>query len=83
MSENKEDTKKINTSAAVNKPGGDTQQIKTSRNKPLTVKKPKLWRVIVFGILVVILVAVVGGGLGYKRGINDRLNQQNEQLLSE
>ena len=83
MSENKEDTKKINTSAAANKPGGDTQQIKTSRNKPLTVKKPKLWRVIVFGILVVILVAVVGGGLGYKRGINDRLNQQNEQLLSE
>jgi tetratricopeptide (TPR) repeat protein len=83
MSENKEDTQKINTSTPAGKPGGDTQQIKTSRNKPLTVKKPKLWRVIVFGILTIILVAVVGGGLGYKRGIADRLNQQNEQLLSE
>jgi len=83
MSENKEDTQKINTSTTANKPGGDTQQIKTSGNKPLTVKKPKLWRVIVFGILAIILIAVLGGGLGYRRGINDRLNQQNEQLLSE
>ena len=83
MSENKEDTKKINTSSTAQKPGGDTQQIKTSGNKPLTVKKPKLWRVIVFGILAIIILAVLGGGLGYRRGINDRLNRQNEQLLSE
>ena len=83
MSENKEDTQKINTSSTARKPGGDTQQIKTARQNNLTVKKPKLWRVIVFGILAVIILAVLGGGLGYKRGIADRLNQQNEQMLSE
>jgi len=83
MPAKKEDTQKINTSSTANKPGGDTQQIKTSREKSLTVKKPKLWRVIVFGILSVIILAVIGGGLGYKRGINDRLNQQNEQMLGE
>ena len=83
MPAKKEDTQKINTSSTASKPGGDTQQIKTSREKPLTVKKPKLWRVIVFGILSVIILAVIGGGLGYKRGINDRLNLQNEQMLSE
>ncbi|MDK2981430.1 MAG: hypothetical protein PWQ55_1777 [Chloroflexota bacterium] len=83
MSENKEDTQKIKTSTAARNSGGDTQQIKTSRKKDLTVKKPKMWRVIVFGILGVLLLAVIGGGLGYQRGINDRLNQQNEQLLSE
>jgi tetratricopeptide (TPR) repeat protein len=83
MPAKKEDTQKINTSSTANKPGGDTQQIKTSREKSLTVKKPKLWRVIVFGILSVIILAIIGGGLGYKRGINDRLNQQNAQMLSE
>jgi outer membrane protein assembly factor BamD (BamD/ComL family) len=84
MSANKkEDTQKIKTSSAANKPGSDTQQIKTSGEKILQVKKPKLWRVIVFGILSVILLAVLGGGLGYKSGINDRLNKQNEQMLSE
>jgi tetratricopeptide (TPR) repeat protein len=83
MSDNKEDTQKINTSSTAKSSGGDTQQIKTAAQKPLTVKKPKLGRVIGFGILAVILLAALGGWLGYQRGISDRLNLQNEQLLSE
>ena len=83
MSDNKEDTQKFNTSSTAKNSGGDTQQIKTAAQKPLTVKKPKLGRVIGFGILAVILLAALGGWMGYQRGINDRLNLQNEQLLSE
>lgn len=81
--EKKEDTQKIKTTSSSNPPGGDTQRIKLAREKPLQVKKPKLWRVIVFGILAVIVIAVIGGALGYRQGISIRLNKQNEQVISE
>lgn len=73
------DTQPIQVKAAVS----DTQPIKAAPSKTLVVKKPKLWRVILTGILLVILFAAGGGALGYRSGINDRLNKQNEQLLSE
>ncbi len=73
------DTQPIKVKAAVS----DTQPIKAAPAKTLAVKKPKLWRVILTGILLVILFAAGGGALGYRSGINDRLNKQNEQLLSE
>jgi hypothetical protein len=73
------DTQQIKTKPA----GSDTQQIKLKPSKDLQVKKPKLWRVILTGILLVILFATAGGALGYKRGINDRLDKQNQQVISE
>jgi hypothetical protein len=73
------DTQHIKTKSQ----GSDTQQIKTKPAKELRVKKPKLWRVILTGILLVIILAAGGGALGYKRGIADRLNKQNEKIISE
>ncbi len=75
----KDDTQKIQ----IKKSGSDTQQIKTSAGKDLQVKKPKLWRVILTGILLVIIFAAAGGAIGYKSGISDRLNKQKEQIISE
>ena len=84
----KEDTQKINLEQTSQVAPDDTQKFKTSRkskkaNGPLEVKKPKLWRVILSGIFVTLLLGAAGGYLGYNKGINDRLNAQNEEILSE
>lgn len=76
------DTQQINLNRSKNSVSGGTQQVKTSR-KSGEVKKPKLWRVILGGILLTILFAAGAGALGYKQGISDRLNAQNEEILSE
>jgi len=75
----KDETQRIKIKPAVS----DTQPIKTGAAKEPQVKKPKLWRVILTGILLVILFAAGGGMLGYRNGISDRLNKQNEQVVSE
>ncbi len=86
------DTQQIKTGASISdtqqikakSPGGDTQQIKTKKPaREIQVRKPKIWRVILTGILLVVLFGTAGGALGYKRGINDRLDKQNQQLISE
>ncbi len=81
--EKKDDTQKIqvNKSSAPSK--GETQRIKTGGTQTIKVKKPKLWRVIVVGILFTLLLGAGGGLLGYRQGITDRLTQQNEKILSE
>ncbi len=77
----KEETQKINLKKS--KSSGDTQEIHSSSTQPLVVKKPKLWRVILFGILLSLLLGAAGGALGYQRGISDRLSYQNTEILSE
>jgi tetratricopeptide (TPR) repeat protein len=54
----------------------DTQSI-TAR------KKPRRWKVILIGILAVLLFAFAGGGLGYMRGINQRIARERETVLEE
>ncbi len=66
-------------------PGGPTQPVNVSDTQPVTVKtkKPRHWRTVLLGILIVLLLGSAGAGLGYQRGINDRLAQQNQQILTE
>lgn len=51
--------------------------------KPVKVKKVKRWRMWLFGVLGILLFAVFGGGLGYFRGIRDRVSKQNEEALTQ
>ena len=49
------------------------------KGKPVT--PPKRWRVILVGLFTLILFAGSGAGIGYAAGIQQRLAQQNRQLL--
>lgn len=79
----KEDTQQIKLEPSSNSLSSDTQRLKTSKKKTREVKKPKLWRVILGGILISLLLGAGGGALGYRQGISDRLNAQNEEILGE
>ena len=74
-----EDTQPIKISAedpSTEKQLGDTQSI----NKQ---KKPKRWKVITLGILAILLFATAGGGLGYLRGINQRLSRERDEVIEQ
>jgi len=76
---NLEDTQPINKAPQNTSSGsslGDTQSI-------TKVKKTKRWKVILLGILVVLLFAAAGGGLGYLRGINRRLAREREEVIEQ
>ena len=77
--ENLSDTQQIKAS------GGTTRPVKVDDTQPIhvKVKKPKRWRTVILGILLVLLLGAAGGGLGYQRGIQDRLAKENQQLLTE
>ena len=64
-------------------PESDSAPIPIKDTQPVNVKKPKLGRVILFGILAILLCSAAGAGLGYNQGIQDRINSQNEQILKE
>lgn len=72
-----EDTQKFNSSGAEDAPD------KLSDTQPVAVRKPKRGRVILFGLLITLIISVAGAGLGYQRGIQDRLNRQKDQILKE
>jgi len=71
----------------------DTQRIQKEKNnqEPQTTlsdtqsirKKPKRWKMILLGFLVIFVFALAGSGLGYLRGINQRLAQEREQVLEQ
>ena len=65
--------------------GGPTQPVKVSDTQPVPVKvkKPRRGRTVLLGILIVLLLGAAGAGLGYQSGINARLAQQNQQVLTE
>lgn len=71
----------------------DTQQIKNSGanpspaqmsdTQPIPAKKPRRGRVILVGILATLLLGAIGAGFGYRQGIQDRINLQQDQILKE
>jgi tetratricopeptide (TPR) repeat protein len=71
----------------------DTQQIKNSGThdtparmsdtQPVKAKKPRRGRTILLGILATLLLGAIGGGFGYRQGIQDRINRQEEQILKD
>jgi len=76
---NLEDTQHIKTIApeiqkASDDSLNDTQSIKT---------QSKRWKFILLGILLVILFAAGGSGLGYYQGIQQRLAFENEEVLTQ
>jgi len=75
VEKNLDDTQKISAGGSPPRdPLGDTQSLKA---------KPKRWKLILLGILFVILFAAGGGALGYFSGIQQRLNQENEEVLTQ
>lgn len=77
--ENFNDTQQKNTS------GNPTQPVNVTDTQPVPVKvkKTRRWRTALLGILLVLLLGAAGGGLGYQRGIKDRLAKQKQQLLTD
>jgi tetratricopeptide (TPR) repeat protein len=82
----------------VRKKLGDTQQIKTNlaedsiKEKSSSPKlgdtqsiriKPKRWKSILLGFLIVTLFAAAGGGFGYLNGINQRLALEKEGVITQ
>ena len=65
--------------------GSPTQPVKVNDTQPVPVKvkKPRRGRTALLGILIVLLLGAAGAGLGYQLGINDRLAQQKQQVLTE
>jgi len=74
-----EDTAKTAVEKTPEKTVEDTSRIKVEGTQP---KKPKRWRVILFGLVIVLLLSAMGGGLGYYAGIQRRLSQENSQRLN-
>ncbi|MCD6577017.1 MAG: hypothetical protein J7K66_03270 [Anaerolineaceae bacterium] len=76
----------------------DTQPIKTNSLdesvKPKTAPtgindiksipdKPKRWKTIVIGLLLILLFAIGGGSVGYYSGIQQRILQENEEVITQ
>ena len=76
----------------------DTQPIKTSSPKELVENnavpstlsdtqsirvKPKRWKLILFGLLLILLFAISGSGIGYFSGIQQRISQENEGVITQ
>ena len=76
----------------------DTQPIKINSPEELTEKnpvtadlsdtqsiqvKPKRWKSIVLGLLLILLLAIAGGGIGYFNGIQQRISQENEEVITQ
>jgi len=80
---NLEDTQKIKTSASKSADLETTKPIKVDDTQSIQVKKPKRWRVILLGFLLILLLGSAGGGLGYYRGIRQRLNREQEETLTQ
>jgi tetratricopeptide (TPR) repeat protein len=68
-----------------NDSGDSTRPIKIDDTQPIKVEvnKPRRWRTVLLGILMILLLGAVGSGLGYQKGIEDRLARENQQLLTE
>ena len=75
--ENLEDTQQLKASGANNTPAN------LSDTQPVKVKKLKRGRVILLGILLTLLLGVTGAFVGYRQGIQDRINHQQDQILKE
>lgn len=80
---NQDDTQKLNLSTPDSALDERTRPVKINDTQSITVKKPKRWRVILFGILLVLVLGVAGGALGYSQGIHQRLNQEQENALTQ
>jgi len=84
MSDNNlEDTQKINTSSSKDSDSEKTKLNSIEDTQPIRIKKPRMWRVILLGVLLILLLAAAGGGLGYYTGIRQRLNRQQEKNLTQ
>jgi len=82
MSMNFEDTQRIKTTGKSTEPNSN-QQNPLDDTQALAVKKPKRWRVILLGILLILIFGAGGGGFGYLNGIRQRVDKQNEEILTQ
>ncbi len=77
-----EDTQpiKINPSGEL----AETNPIPANLSDTKTVHvKPKRWKSIILGLLLILLFAIGGGSIGYFSGIQQRISQQNEEVITE
>jgi tetratricopeptide (TPR) repeat protein len=80
---NLDDTQKIKTSSSKYSDLEKTKLNSVDDTQPFNIKKPRLWRIILLGILLILLLGAAGGGLGYYSGIRQRLIREQEKTLTQ
>jgi outer membrane protein assembly factor BamD (BamD/ComL family) len=45
--------------------------------------KPKRWKTIILGMLLILIFAIGGGSIGYFSGIQKRVSQENEEVITQ
>ena len=64
-----------------------SQEEKTPEGKqdatPALKGKPKRWKPILLGVVLVLILGLAGGGIGYYSGIQQRIARENEELITK
>ena len=79
---NLEDTQKLKISQKKHR-RKQSKHVQNGDKNVITTKPPKRWRVILSGVLLVLILGVLGGGAGYFRGIQQRLNREQDEVLTQ
>ena len=74
-----EDTQPIKTNLPVE---DESISQKLSSTQPIRTK-PKRWKTILLGAILIVLFALGGGGIGYLSGIQQRISKENEEVITQ
>lgn len=82
VSKKLEDTQPISTNSSE-----ESAEINTTTSTPSDTQsirvKPKRWKSIFFGLLLILLFSICGGGIGYFSGIQQRISRENEEVITQ
>jgi len=82
VSKKLEDTQPIKTNSADE--SVETNTIPSDLGNTQSVRvKPKRWKSILLGLLLILLFAIGGGGIGYFSGIQQRISQEDEEVITQ
>ncbi|MDO9545563.1 MAG: hypothetical protein Q7J07_02295 [Pelolinea sp.] len=82
VSKKLEDTQPIKTNSPVESGEKKSPSLKLSDTQSIRTK-PKRWKLILLGVLMIMLFAIGGGGFGYLNGIQQRIAKENEEVITQ
>jgi len=82
VSKKLEDTQPISTDSSEKSAEINTTASTLSDTQSFRVK-PKRWKSIFLGLLLILLFSIGGGGIGYYSGIQQRISQENQEVITQ